>query len=169
MILTAVVAILGLAVLLGMVFLADGLPPALRARIRRGEARGSGRDGDISDRQGQRPWEQVEDRHIPEGGHPHGKPASWILVTVVMAASAAGGLAIIMHTWWLLWACLAIVVLAVPAGKIIGIMEDTVDWGSTPAAASGPEPQAEPHAPTLMAGTTSQPPLRSELTIRPGR
>ena len=34
MILTAVVAILGLAVLLGMVFLADGLPPAVRVMPR---------------------------------------------------------------------------------------------------------------------------------------
>ena len=29
---------------------------------------------------------------------------------------------------------------AVPAGKMIGIMEDTVDWGSTPAATSDPQP-----------------------------
>src|SRR3984885_15968209 len=42
MILTAVVAILGLAVLLGMVFLADGLPPAFRSKIRRGGGRDSG-------------------------------------------------------------------------------------------------------------------------------
>lgn len=135
MILTAVVAILGLAVLLGMVFLADGLPPALRAKLRRGS-----RDGEISAGQGQRPWEQLEDRHVPEGGHTHGKPASWALVSVVMVASLAGGLSIIAHAWWLLWACIAIVVLAVPAGKMIGIMDDTVDWGSTPVAADDPQP-----------------------------
>ena len=130
MILTAVVAILGLAALLGMVFLADGLPPAMRSKIRRGGASG-GRNEEISDGQGQRPWEQMEDRHIPPGGHTHGKPASWALVTVVTVASLAGGLSIIAHTWWLLWACIAIAVLAIPAGKMIGIMDDTVDWGST--------------------------------------
>jgi hypothetical protein len=138
MILTAVVAILGLAVLLGMVFLADGLPPAVRSRIRRRDASGRRRE-EISDRQGQRPWEQLEDRHIPPGGHPHGKPASWGLVTLVMVAFLAGGLSIIAHAWWLLWACIAIAVLAVPAGKMIGIMDDTVDWGSTPAATSDPQ------------------------------
>jgi len=141
MILTAVVAILGLAVLLGMVFLADGLPPAVRAKIRRGAA--SGQNKEISDGQGQRPWEQLEDQHVPEGGHPHGKPASWVLVTVVMVASLAGGLSIITHAWWLLWACIAIAVLAIPAGKMIGIMDDTVDWGSTPAATSDPQPEAQ--------------------------
>jgi hypothetical protein len=138
MILTAVVAILGLAVLLGMVFLADGLPPAVRAKIRRGGA-SSGRNGEISDGQGERPWEQVEDRHVSEGGYPHGKPASWVLVAVVTAASVTGGISIITHVWVLLWACIAIVVLAIPAGKMIGIMEDTVDWGSTPAATSDPQ------------------------------
>jgi hypothetical protein len=139
MILTAVVAILGLAVLLGMVFLADGLPPAVRSKIRRGGA-GGGRNEEISDGQGQRPWEQLEDRHIPQGGHPHGKPASWVLVAVVTAASVTGGISVIMHAWVLLWACVAIVVLVIPAGKMIGIMEDTVDWGSTPAATADPQP-----------------------------
>jgi hypothetical protein len=140
MILTAVVAILGLAVLLGMVFLADGLPPAVRSKIRRGGPRDDGRAGEISEGQGDRPWEQLEGRHIPEGGYPHGKPASWVLVAVVTAASVTGGISIIMHLWVLLWACIAIVVLAIPAGKMIGIMEDTVDWGSTPAATSDRQP-----------------------------
>ena len=141
MILTAVVAILGLAVLLGMVFLADGLPPAVRSKIRRGNASDGGhRNGEIPDGQGDRPREQLEGRHVPEGGYPHGKPASWVLVAVVTAASVTGGISIITHAWVLLWACIAIVVLAIPAGKMIGIMEDTVDWGSTPAATSDPQP-----------------------------
>jgi hypothetical protein len=140
MILTAVVAILGLAVLLGMVFLADGLPPAVRSKLRRGGASDSGQAGEISDGQGDRPWEQPEGRHVPEGGYPHGKPASWVLVAVVTAASVTGGISIITHAWVLLWACIAIVVLAIPAGKMIGIMDDTVDWGSTPAATSDPQP-----------------------------
>jgi hypothetical protein len=140
MILTAVVAILGLAMLLGMVFLADGLPPAVRSKIRRGDASSGGQAGEISDGQGDRPWEQLEDRHVPEGGDPHGKPASWVLVAVVTAAAVTGGISIIAHAWVLLWACIAIVVLAIPAGKMIGIMDDTVDWGSTPAATSDPQP-----------------------------
>jgi hypothetical protein len=147
MILTAVVAILGLAALLGMVFLAEGLPPAMRKKLpRRGRASGSGRPEGISAGQGDRPWEQIEDRNLPLGGHTHGKPASWVLVAVVTAAFLTGGMAIITHLWWLLWTCIAIVVLAVPAGKMIGIMDDTVAWGSTPSATHDPpaDPQADP-------------------------
>lgn len=139
-ILTAVVAILGIAVLLGMVFLADGLPPAARLLLRRRQRRISGSEPpeNISAGQGDRPWEQIEDQHVSPGGHPHGKPASWVLVAIVTAAFAIGGAAIIIHIWWLLWTCIAAVVLAVPAGKVIGIMDDTVAWGSTPAATAGP-------------------------------
>jgi hypothetical protein len=61
-------------------------------------------------------------------------------VAVVTAASVTGGISIITHVWVLLWACIAIVVLAIPVGKMIGIMDDTVDWGSTPAATSDPQP-----------------------------
>ena len=70
--------------------------------------------------------------HLPGevsvGGHPHlhGRPVSWALVSIVIAAFTVGGLAIVNHLWWLFWTCLGLTVLAVPAGKIIGIMNDTV-------------------------------------------
>ena len=65
-----------------------------------------------------------------------------MLVAVVIAAFITGGAAIIAHAWWLLWTCIGIVVLAIPAGKVVGIMDDTVAWGSTPAAIhdSHPDP-----------------------------
>jgi hypothetical protein len=65
---------------------------------------------------------------------------------VVIAAFITGGAAIIAHAWWLLRTCIGIVVLAVPAGKMIGIMDDTVAWGSTPSATHDPpaDPQADP-------------------------
>jgi hypothetical protein len=88
------------------------------------------------------PSERLEDRHVPHRGNPHGKPSSWALVGTVMAAFLAGGAAIITHLWWLFWACAGIVVLAVPAGKVIGIMNDTVAWGSNPAADPGPAADA---------------------------
>ncbi|MBO0820575.1 MAG: hypothetical protein J2P26_06960 [Nocardiopsaceae bacterium] len=71
----------------------------------------------------QRPVEQ------PVGGHssPHGRPRSWILVGVVTAAFCAGGAAIIAHLWPLFWVCAGVVVLSVPVGKLIGIMDDTVE------------------------------------------
>jgi len=107
--------------------------------------------GDAAGGQGHWPSERLEDRHLPHRGNPHGKPSSWMLVAVVTAAFTTGGLAIITHAWSLLWACAAIVVLSIPAGKAIGIMDDTVAWGSTPAASSdppqGPETDPGPNQP----------------------
>ena len=64
---------------------------------------------------------------------------------VTTAAALTGGISIITHAWVLLWVCLAIAVLAIPAGKMIGIMNDTVDWGSTPAANAEPQPPSPEH------------------------
>jgi hypothetical protein len=153
-ILTAVVAVAGLAAMLGLVFWADAPPDTRRLKIRRqGEISGSGPTGQISTGQGDRPEERIEDRHVPQGGHPHGKPASWVLVAMVIAAFTTGGIAIIAHAWWLVWTCAGIIVLAVPAGKVVGIMDDTVSWGSTPAAAhdSSQAPQADPGPPARPA------------------
>jgi hypothetical protein len=165
-ILTAVVAVVGLGVLIVPMFWAAGHPDIRRHRTRRrpwnipgavptGDPRSvtprrgdnrenqmTGSAGDAAGGQGHWPSERLEDRHVPEGGNPHGKLSSWVLVAVVTAAFVAGGLAIITHIWWLLWACLGVVVLAVPAGKAIGIMDDTVAWGSNPAA--GHDPPQDP-------------------------
>jgi hypothetical protein len=99
-ILTAVVAAAGLAAMLGLVFWADAPPDTRRLKIRRqGEISGSGPTGQISTGQGDRAEERIEDRHVPQGGHPHGKPASWVLVAMVIAAFTTGGIAIIAHAW----------------------------------------------------------------------
>ena len=65
------------------------------------------------------------------GGHEHvhGRPVSWVLVAVLVAAFIAGGLATVNQVWWLFWACLAVAVLSVPAGTVSGIMNDTVVAG----------------------------------------
>jgi hypothetical protein len=163
-ILTVVVAVVGLAVLILPMFLAAGQSnirrPWARQRLRKLNPGAPSDDaGGVPPRRddnqasdmvgpaggatgGQEHWpsERLEDRHVPGGGNPHGKPSSWVLVAVVTAAFITGGLAIITHTWWLVWACGGIVVLAVPIGKAIGIMDDTVAWGSTPAATHDPPP-----------------------------
>ena len=137
LILTAVVAVAGLAVMIGAVFVADVQPDIRRkGGRRRGEL--SGRGPGVSLGPGGTPSEQIEHRHVPEGGHPHGEPASWVLVGVVIAAFTTGGVAIIAHAWWLLWTCTGIIVLAIPAGKVVGIMNDTVSGDSTPPAAHDP-------------------------------
>jgi len=134
-ILTAVVAVTGLVVLIGMTFWADLHSATGRLRApRRDEVSGSGTRPEISPGQGDNPRESLGQRHVPEGGHPHGKPASWVLVAMVVAAFTTGGLAIVAHAWWLMWTCAGICLLAIPAGKVVGIMNDTVAWGSTPAA-----------------------------------
>jgi hypothetical protein len=91
----------------------------------------AGRRGPISGQAGHQPFEAV-DAPPSLGGHPHGKLSSWVLIGVVVAAFIAGGIAVILHVWWLLYACLGIVVAAIPVGKAIGIMNDTVIWGATP-------------------------------------
>ncbi|MBO0773439.1 MAG: hypothetical protein J2P35_18445 [Actinobacteria bacterium] len=77
------------------------------------------------------PAGSVPDSHVASG-NPHGKPSSWLLISVVITAFLAGGAAIITHLWWLLWTCVGVIVVAVPVGKAIGIMDDTVAWGSSP-------------------------------------
>jgi hypothetical protein len=85
----------------------------------------------------------------PAGGHPHthGRPRSWMLAVVVIAAFCAGGLAVIGHWWTLFWVCAALVALAFPVGKLIGIMDDTVVLEQGPrkrAADSGRDSAADP-------------------------
>lgn len=62
------------------------------------------------------------------GGQAHGRPRSWLLVALILAAFVVGGIALIAQTWWLFWVCAGVVVLGVAAGKLVGIMNDTVQW-----------------------------------------
>jgi hypothetical protein len=77
-------------------------------------------------------------------GHPRGKHSSWLLTGTVIAAFIAGGAALIVHLWWLLFLCLGVVVISVPVGKAIHIMDDTVVWGDSPAAGDGEQPAGQP-------------------------
>lgn len=142
MIFTAVVAFVGLAVWLGSIFWTDARQGGKRIKVGRRHGGDIRRAGEISPGQGEQPWEQIEHRHVPEGRHPHGTPASWAVVIVVVAAFAVGGVSMIAHAWWLFWACAGIVLLSIPAGWAAGIMKDTVVWGSTPAAAQPREADA---------------------------
>jgi hypothetical protein len=62
----------------------------------------------------------------PLGGnaHPHGKPSSWIFVAVIIAAFMAGGIAIIVQSWWLFWLSVGTVLLGMPAASLVRIMDD---------------------------------------------
>lgn len=73
------------------------------------------------------------DAETPEPGqtlgghhHRHGRPVSWVLIAVIIAAFCAGAAAIIADWWWLFWTAAGIVALSVPAGWLAGIMKDTV-------------------------------------------
>lgn len=83
----------------------------------------------------------------------HGRPASWVLVGVVIAAFIAGGFALVYHLWWLFWLCAAIFVLSVPAGWLIRIMDDTVMLG-------GPVDDDRPPAPDQ--GSVADPGVRMD-------
>lgn len=69
-----------------------------------------------------------EPRPLTERGRPHGRPVSWVLVVLVAAAFALGGASMILQLWLVFWICVAVIVLCVPVGLAIGIMEDTVGW-----------------------------------------
>ena len=88
------------------------------------------------------------------GGHSHlhGKPSSWLFVAVIVAAFVAGGFAVVYAAWVVFWVCLAIVLLSVPAGKVVGIMGDTVTVGD-PAAQPGQDaPAAEDYGSAVYPG-----------------
>lgn len=150
-IVTAVVASILLVLLLAPVFWAAARPDVRRpgqprperpsATVRRLLTAAEQNEG-----QGHRPAERLEDRHIRDEGNHHGKPASWVLVAVMLLAFLTGGIALITRTHWLFWTCTAIFVLGIPAGKAIGIMDDTVEWGSSEAAHDGAESEVSERA-----------------------
>jgi hypothetical protein len=74
------------------------------------------------------------------GGHPHlhGRPTSWLFVAVIIVAFVAGAFGVVGKVWPLFWVCLAVVVLSVPAGRLVGVMGDTVLAGD-PAEQPGQE------------------------------
>ncbi|HEY3686865.1 MAG TPA: hypothetical protein VGL93_27770 [Streptosporangiaceae bacterium] len=88
------------------------------------------------------------------GGHAHGRVPSWLLVGVVIAAFIAGGVAVIDQIWWLFWAAVAVVVLSPAAGRLVGIMNDTVEWDVP--LASAYQPQGH-----IILGPTPRPPSRT--------
>jgi hypothetical protein len=79
-----------------------------------------------------RPTDENLPRPVSGQGHPHGRPASWALVCVVLAAFVAGGIGLITHAWPVMIICAAVVVLSVPVGAAINIMSDTVGWTDAP-------------------------------------
>lgn len=100
-----------------------------------------------------------KNKERPIGGHehPHGRPRSWVLVGVVIAAFIAGGFAVVGHLWPLFWVCAGIVVLAIPAGKVIGIMDDTVMVEPLPGQAPQPEQREEDRVGSAASEVRSRP------------
>jgi len=55
----------------------------------------------------------------------HGRPASWVAVSIVIVGFIVGGIALIAGpTWWLFWAGVGIVVLGGIVGAATHIMDD---------------------------------------------
>ena len=159
-IILAVVMFFMLAVLIGPAFWASVRPDVRRpgqprpARPRR-TARSRHRGIRSNAGQGYAPADEPGDRYIRDGGNHHGKPASWIVVGVVTVAFIVGGLALIFQAWSLFWICVAIAVLGFPAGLAVGIMNDTVEFGSSEAAltsGSGSDEETGPDGETRPDG-----------------
>lgn len=65
---------------------------------------------------------------LSERGRKHGRPVSWAVVVVAIAAFAAGGAALILGLWIMVYVCAGIFALCGPVGLLVGIMDDTVQW-----------------------------------------
>ncbi|MDX6741877.1 hypothetical protein [Actinocorallia sp. A-T 12471] len=63
-------------------------------------------------------------------GNPHGKASSWVVVITAIVALIVGAVAFVMNAWILMWICVAVAVLCIPAGLAVKIMDDTVSWGA---------------------------------------
>jgi len=76
-------------------------------------------------------------RSSSDHGRRHGRPRSWFYVGVFLLFFAAGGVALVVNAPALFWVCLAALILLVPIGKMIGVMDDTM---TSPA-----DPEQRPH------------------------
>ena len=55
----------------------------------------------------------------------HGRPVSWVAVSLIMVAFLVGGLALVFGpTWWLFWASLGLAVVGLLMCAGIGIFDD---------------------------------------------
>jgi hypothetical protein len=79
-----------------------------------------------------RPTDENMPRPVSGSGHPHGRPSSWLLVSTVLTAFLVGGIALILNAWPVMIVCAVVIVLAVPIGAAIHIMNDTVGWTDAP-------------------------------------
>ena len=80
-----------------------------------------------------------DDAAVPGGqqpigrrSHRYGKPASVLLVTVIVVAFVGGAFAVLDEAWPLFWVGLAVLILSVPASRLIGAVRDAVQAGSRP-------------------------------------
>nr|WP_062341202.1 hypothetical protein [Herbidospora sakaeratensis] len=56
----------------------------------------------------------------------HGRPRSWIYAAVFLAVFVLGGVGLIIGSAALFWTCLILLIVLLPVGKLIGVMDDTV-------------------------------------------
>ena len=55
----------------------------------------------------------------------HGRPVSWVAVSLVMVAFVVGGLALVFGpTWWLFWVALGLAVVGLLLAAATGIFDD---------------------------------------------
>ncbi len=63
-------------------------------------------------------------QHDPLGVH-HGRPVSWVAVSIIVAGFIAGGLGLVIGpTWWLFWTGAGIAALGGILGLASGIFDD---------------------------------------------
>ncbi|WP_061296470.1 HGxxPAAW family protein [Herbidospora cretacea] len=64
--------------------------------------------------------------------HGHGRPRSWIYVSVFLIVFTLGGIGLVIGSMLMFWICLGLLVVLLPVGRLIGVMEDTVSAPTDP-------------------------------------
>ncbi len=62
-----------------------------------------------------------------DGGH-GATVGAWVITAVIVLAFVLGGVALILHTWWLFWTGVGVFVVGVIAARAINIMDEVSEY-----------------------------------------
>lgn len=85
--------------------------------------------------------ENEEDRVAGNEGH-GATLGGWVATVVIIAGFTLGGVALVIHTWWLFWASVAICVVGGVVARAVNIMEQVTEYDMPTPEQTGERPPA---------------------------
>lgn len=77
------------------------------------------------------------------GNEGHGASVgAWVATFIMIAAFIVGGIAIVIHTWWLFWVAVGAFVVGVVFGRVVHMMDQVSEYEMPAARASGGDPSS---------------------------